>query len=481
MPKAIVFAIVLLLWAAQAVRTAQAASLEVYGRLPDIEEVAISPDGTRLAFVKTEAGNRLVEAYSLADHKLIAAAIVGDRKLRDIEWADEDHLMIFTSTTGAAFALSSGLREWGSLQVLDIKTHRLKVIPGDNPVPHVNMMNVVRGRTMVRHVQGHTLLYVPVITLGHFTEPALEQVDLSGNSQRLVSQGDDTTEGWLVDTGGTVAVEQDYDQRSQRWSIKLRREGRMQEVASGIEAIDPPHILGFGPEADTILLQTLEQGEPVWRLMSLKDGSLTEPMAERKTFTAPIEDARVQRMIGGMHVADDAQYVFFDPGMQYRWDKIVSGFPGEHLRLMSHDNDLLRFVVRVEGATHGYVYELVDMQTRQIQPLGDVYAGGIKPYEVRRVTYAAADGLQIPAYLTLPRDRTARNLPLIVLPHGGPEVRDTAEFDWWSQALADQGYAVLQPNYRGSAVTRKFVRAGYGEWGRKMQTDLSDGVRYLVK
>jgi dipeptidyl aminopeptidase/acylaminoacyl peptidase len=71
-------------------------------------------------------------------------------------------------------------------------------------------------------------------------------------------------------------------------------------------------------------------------------------------------------------------------------------------------------------------------------------------------------------------------LPLIVLPHGGPVARDTADFDWWAQALADQGYAVLQSNFRGSATSQEFLEAGFGQWGRKMQTDLSDGVRYLA-
>jgi dipeptidyl aminopeptidase/acylaminoacyl peptidase len=67
-----------------------------------------------------------------------------------------------------------------------------------------------------------------------------------------------------------------------------------------------------------------------------------------------------------------------------------------------------------------------------------------------------------------------------VLPHGGPAARDTADFNWWSQALAEQGYAVLQPNYRGSTVSQGFLQAGFGQWGRRMATDLSDGVRYLA-
>jgi dipeptidyl aminopeptidase/acylaminoacyl peptidase len=123
---------------------------------------------------------------------------------------------------------------------------------------------------------------------------------------------------------------------------------------------------------------------------------------------------------------------------------------------------------------------LVNMETFKADSVGDVYDGVIIPHEVKRITYKAADGLEIPAYLTLPKGRSPKNLPLIVLPHGGPAVRDTADFDWWSQALAEQGYLVLRPNYRGSTLTMSHESAGFGEWGRKMQTDLSDGVRYLV-
>jgi dipeptidyl aminopeptidase/acylaminoacyl peptidase len=111
--------------------------------------------------------------------------------------------------------------------------------------------------------------------------------------------------------------------------------------------------------------------------------------------------------------------------------------------------------------------------------VGEVYKG-VRPFETLRITYPAADGLDIPAYLTLPRQQNSKGLLLIVLVHGGPAARDTADFDWWTQALADQGYAVLRPNYRGPSLSWQFMSSGFGEWGRKMQTDLSDGVRYLV-
>ncbi len=99
-----------------------------------------------------------------------------------------------------------------------------------------------------------------------------------------------------------------------------------------------------------------------------------------------------------------------------------------------------------------------------------------KPYH-----YRSSDGLDIPAYLTLPKGVPAKNLPLIVHPHGGPWARDSFGYDTYAQFLSNRGYAVLQPNFRGStSFGKKFLNAGNGEWGRKMQDDLTWGVKALV-
>jgi dipeptidyl aminopeptidase/acylaminoacyl peptidase len=98
------------------------------------------------------------------------------------------------------------------------------------------------------------------------------------------------------------------------------------------------------------------------------------------------------------------------------------------------------------------------------------------------VDWKAADGLDLHGVLSLPPGRPAKNLPLVVMPHGGPEARDFPVFGWWAQAFASQGYAVFQPNFRGSSgYGAAFRDAGLGEWGRKMQTDVSDGMIDLAK
>jgi dipeptidyl aminopeptidase/acylaminoacyl peptidase len=138
--------------------------------------------------------------------------------------------------------------------------------------------------------------------------------------------------------------------------------------------------------------------------------------------------------------------------------------------------------------THGPgdsgTYFLVDYPTKKIHAVGWEYPTILQAAvgAVKVIVYRAADGLEMQGVLTLPPGREAKALPLVVLPHGGPEARDYARFDWWAQAFASRGYAVFQPNFRGSAgFGRAFRDAGHGQWGRKMQTDVSDGVAELAR
>lgn len=100
---------------------------------------------------------------------------------------------------------------------------------------------------------------------------------------------------------------------------------------------------------------------------------------------------------------------------------------------------------------------------------------------MQSIRYKSSDGLEIPAFLSLPKGVAAKNLPLIVVPHGGPWARDGWGYNVWAQFFTNRGYAVLQPNFRGSTgYGKKFLNAGNGEWGQKMQDDITWGVNYLV-
>jgi esterase/lipase len=441
-----------------------------------------------VAFVRTDGDERVLAIMTLATGQLAAKLRAGDQKLRRIEWADDTHVLIATSVTGVLHGnlfRHNQLGEWFQMQVYDLTSGRLFPIPQNIGSANLALLNVIASAE-VRRVKDRTLIFVTGLRLGRagngrFGERVLLSVSLDTQAVRLVTEADPDTVGWVVDGDGEVVAEETYDQKSGHWSMLIPHGGRMQEAASGTGLIEFPRLLGLGPTAGTLLVSSVEDEEPVWRLLSLKDGTMSPPMGERKALERPIESRATHRMIGGVHISDSEEYVFFDPTIEQSWQAIVRTFPNERVLLESASSDFSKVIVRVEGERDGLGYQLVDLTTYSAEALGDIYEGVGKPFEVRRITYAAGDGLMIPAYLTLPRGKPAQKLPLIVLPHGGPAARNTADFDWWSQALADQGYAVLRPNFRGSDLDRAFLTKGFGEWGRKMQTDLSDGVRYLAK
>ena len=461
------------------IQPAKAAPLETYGRLPYLEDIALSPDGSKLAFVRTNESARVLAIVQLSPNKLLGGSQVGETKLRHLGWADNDHLLITTSATGMPWGLRGADTEWTQVHVFDIRTMKLKTYPQEDS--DIRVLNAVAGPVQVRHIGNDTVLFITGIYVQDRTRLALFKVNLTTHHQSVVRLGSDATDGWLVDDAGEIVTEENYYEKDQRWQMKIRRDGHWFEAESTRSPIDVPHVLGFGPTGDSVLVSTFDKGEPVWELLSLQDGKLGSPLEGGDDLNVPFEDPITHRMIGGIRIDDQAKYVFFSPDLKSRWSSVVHAFPDERVDLVSCSADMMQFVVRVDGPANGYRYSLVNMNTARAVPVGYVYDGLKEAFETRRITYQAADGLQIPAYLTLPAGRPAAKLPLVVLPHGGPAVRDTLDFDWWAQAIASQGYAVLKPNYRGSWTTHSFMAAGFGEWGLKMQTDLSDGVRYLAK
>jgi dipeptidyl aminopeptidase/acylaminoacyl peptidase len=193
-----------------------------------------------------------------------------------------------------------------------------------------------------------------------------------------------------------------------------------------------------------------------------------------------IIDRYSDRVIGTGSYADRYEYHFLVARMQKAWETVLAAFPGQSVQMLSYSDDYTRWTIRVRNPDTGPIYVLADLRKGSVAKFGVYYEGvnGVAP--VRAFRYKAADGLDIPAYLTLPRGREAKGLPLVVLDYLGYGSRNDLEFDTWSQALAEQGYAVLRANHRGAALGWAFEKAGFGEWGRKIPGDLADGVASLA-
>lgn len=453
--------------------------LEVFGQLPSLENMAISPEGTHVAFTRTTAEGRYVYVVSLEDMSAVGRMDLGEVKLRDIKWSDNDHILFTSSSTGMPDELSGADTEFFLLRSYDINTGKHY-----NPIrasSTFTVMNVVIGGPMLRRIDDRTLIYVAGIYITDRTFPALFELNIDNGSSKVVEIGASRARGWLVDEKGVVVASETYDEMKQRWGIHVLKNGKMTEALSGEAAIEHPTIDGFSPSGDALWIHTMENNDHVWKPLSMETGTLGEPLEQLKGFESLATDPYTDRIFGGRPIGTDSDFVFFDQQLQTFWESLQEAFQDERVDLASASRDFQKLVVLVDGPVFGYCYYMVDRATMEAVRIGDVYEGLSRIAEVRSFAYPAGDGLTIPAYLTLPPGREEKDLPLVVMPHGGPAVRDSGRFDWWAQALASQGYAVLQPNFRGSDLGWEFMSAGFGEWGRKMQTDLSDGVRYLIE
>jgi dipeptidyl aminopeptidase/acylaminoacyl peptidase len=177
------------------------------------------------------------------------------------------------------------------------------------------------------------------------------------------------------------------------------------------------------------------------------------------------------------------QKKFFDPFVEKVYKTIQEKVPGYEFDLVSTDKNEDAFVVRAFTDRSRPVFYLYDSDSGELAKLADS-APWLKPddlAEMKPIEYKSRDGLTINGYLTLPKGRTPKNLPVVVNPHGGPWGRDEWGFDPETQFLANRGFAVLQMNFRGSTgYGRKFWEASFKQWGKAMQDDVTDGVNWLI-
>jgi dipeptidyl aminopeptidase/acylaminoacyl peptidase len=453
--------------------------IEAFGRLPTLEDVAISPDGSKIALVKTSGDSRNLVIVPLSGSQVLGGVRVGEAKLRDVTWIDDDNIVATISGTSLPpYGFTGAKREW--YQLANFNVTKLKLGTMSFEVNNTETFNVIDGGWTMREVSGHAVLFTQGYCVREAVLPCLFSFAYPERRVRLVDEGRESDTRWLLDESGNIAAQFTYHDDKKLWEIKTRKERHWTLVASGSAAIDTPSMLGFNADGSAILVRFVVNGDPEWRPLNLSDNTWGPALARGTSFARTIEDRKTGRIIGGTHAVGSSEYVFFDNELQAHWNAVLRTFPDEHVELESYSDDLSRFVLKIFGPRDGYVYALYDWYNHHATILGRVYAGVAAPAEMKAISYTAADGLSIPAFLTLPAG-SAKDLPLIVLPHGGPAAADTLTFDWWSQALAAQGYAVLQPNFRGSTLNSNFMQAGFGEWGRKMQTDLSDGVRYLAR
>jgi dipeptidyl aminopeptidase/acylaminoacyl peptidase len=474
---------VLVLAAAAAMSgAARAAPLEAYGGLPSVEQVAISPDGEKLALISTDGDQRRIAIQRLSDGKMIDVLGAGDAKVRFLQWAGPNHILLTTSRTATIDNVIAPRSEYYMSFDYDLQTKKMKPLL---KIMKEETLNTINGAPEIYDVGGDTVVMVQGIQfVSSRGVNSVFQINLDRNIEKIAATGSMYTNDWTLGADGQPVAQTIYDPQSGRWALRVRQPNGGWKDARVLKSLgETPSMLGLGRDGSSVLVaQSDDDGESEFREV-MPDGAWSDPLPI-KTADDTIHDPKTHKLIGYQALIGDEQRVtFFDPADQKAWAMVERAYAGKRPRLVSWSEDRRKLVVHIDDPAEGPGYALVDLAAHRADWLGADYqklgAADIAP--VQPLTLKAADGLELHGYLTLPKGRAAKNLPLIVFPHGGPAARDEPSFDWWAQAMASRGYAVLQINYRGSdGYGWKFLSAGFGQWGHKMQTDLSDGVRHLA-
>jgi hypothetical protein len=175
--------------------------LAAFGHLPTLEDVAISPDGTKLAFVRTNGESRRLVVIPLGKSETIGAVLVGDAKLRDVEWIDDDNILAtISSTSPPPFGFIGATREWYQLVNFDISKVKLRALSFD--VDHVETFNVTTGGWSMREVSGRSMLYTRGYCVREGTVPCLFSFAYPDRRARLVDEGREPATEWLIGESG---------------------------------------------------------------------------------------------------------------------------------------------------------------------------------------------------------------------------------------------------------------------------------------
>jgi len=452
-----------------------------WARTANVEKIALSPDARRIAYVTVRDGQRMLMLLDIKAQKVDQVPL-GTYKLRDMFWASPRHVVFETSVT-TPINPSWRTSEYFQAHVFNVETAKVFTM-FDNmndfiPVTYGNYTQVVRNGV-------YSLIAVNVM---QSTDAAtLFEFNLDKNTTKIIDGGLEGTVEWALQRDGTLFGRSnvDFSSVSKRfWFLEMFVGGKWKEIYRKEIVTETPNLVGLGPDGKTLVVFLNEEGQ---------GGSYHEIDATGKVGPVlfggaidcdPIFHPLTRFMCGYVETADAPVYHYDD--------KVLAGVheackdmleTGERLTVTSRSEEPRKLLIHTEGERNGGSYFYADFTTGDVIPLlqsrPDIAPEWIT--DKKPIVYKAADGLEIPAYLTLPPFREAKSLPLVVLVHGGPQSRDTISLDWEAQTYAAQGYAVLQPNYRGSTgYGWDYMAAGFGEYGRKMQTDLSDGVRHLAK
>jgi dipeptidyl aminopeptidase/acylaminoacyl peptidase len=438
----------------------------------------ISPDGQYLSFLKPYKGTRNIWVKKAGEPFSAARPMSKEttRPVRQYFWSRDSKYILYAQDAGGD--------ENFNVYAID-PTQPADPATGVPPTRALTNYKGVRTEIYSTPKAKPDTLYIGL----NDRDPKwhdLYELSISSGEKKLMRKNTEQISGWDFDHDGNLKLAERTNQAGDTEIMRVDGEGFKQIYSCTV--LESCGVVDFDAANKQVYLIT-NKGDVDLTEIEMLDPSTGstkkyESDPENRVDIQGLEISDVDYHVYFSRYEDDRSRLYFkdkDFEKEYHW--LESKLPGKEINFGARSKDENIWIVSAASDTEPgetYVWNrkarTLDLQYRIREEMPRESLSDRKPYK-----FKSSDGLEIHAYLTLPKGLPGKNLPLVVFPHGGPWARDYWGYDTFAQFLSNRGYAVLQPNFRGSTgYGKKFLNAGNGEWGRKMQDDLTWGVKALV-
>jgi len=456
---------------------------DIFGSLPLISELKISPDGLKIASLQNINGNYHIVVRELSKPKAKPTVFgLKSAKIRTIEWGNNDRI-IFNAT----------IPYYSRADHEMFTMHRL------------GLLNIHNGESIWPFNKGKKKYYIgaPYVVNKLIAEPDHVLISYYGDLLKVrLSDGDkdevDTprkSSAWVTNAAGEIIAYTLYHKKEDRHTEMLKsassdsfitlkvldkETNKEKDFDGNIEFVskDGQSIFYIKRRDDVVnLFKAKVQGQFLIEREIVSDNGSFD-------LDGVIVDVNNSQMVAAQYTKDFTEYDYFDANLKQVQADLKATFPQSEVEITSYSVNKNKFIAKVSSKDYPLEYFFYDQNEGHLVKVADGYpqARSTSLGVVSKYNYTAGDGLAIAGYFTKPTNNNDELPPLIVIPHGGPESRDNMSFDWLRQFFASEGYAVFQSNFRGSSgYGKKFATAGYGQWGKNMQQDIDDGVDSLIE
>jgi len=455
---------------------------EAFGRMPDVWGLRLSPDGSKVSMLHQheEADFPVLIIYDVASQtgEMILASQKDKFWIDWCDWANNERLLC-----GFKRNIQDGYDYYPVTRLVGVNADgsKVKVLLQRMLRNHFSQFQDRVVDWLVddeRHV---------LVQVARENSTGISKLDIYSGKTSRVLRGRQNARYYMTDGHGQLRLIYYFSEDELKWRYTLAGEDDWHDLFEADITDDSKYLpVGFGEDLNTLLVMKNYEGRS-----ALWAEDLTGQEEPRVLFSHPRVDVngvkalgKYRRLVGAEYITDVGHLHFFDDSVQRIMEILNANMPGKVVTVLDEGWNHRYYLIHIGSDQDPGAYYRYDRSNNHVYKIFPRYSSLAhkKLSAVQSIAYVARDAVEVPAYLTLPLESEASKLPVVILPHGGPESRDVWGFDWLPQFLTAWGYAVLQPNFRGSG--------GYGEdWAgeggfrawRQALNDITDGARHLIE